>query len=83
MGKQTIYKLQHKTWANGALGDFNLPRTLGHYTSDMRARLARRLHIEARSSAVNPDDRTTEHDYTITPITLDETTDDYSDDPTT
>lgn len=61
-----IYKLTQTTWNGGAVGDFELPRTLGHYTTEAKAEAARDKHIADKGTRTGSDsDWTDSRDYRI------------------
>lgn len=64
-----IYRLEQRTWNDGAMGDFDLPRTLGHYATEALAERDRDAHsAKLRAMFVSADNHTTASDYVITPI---------------
>lgn len=68
----TIYRLKQISWNNGRSTDFDLPRTIGFYSSHDLATTARARHsaLCARISDTI-DDTTTADDYRIDPVVLD------------
>lgn len=62
-----IYKLEQMTWNNGGLGDFDLPKCLGHFQTRQSAENI--LTTDIVHKGLSQDDSwTTEKDYRITEI---------------
>jgi hypothetical protein len=68
-----IYKLTHRTYANGRLADFTLPRTVGYYRTQVLAFAAMDATIKQQNAkATDWADHVTPADYMIMPITVHE-----------
>jgi hypothetical protein len=67
---QVVYKLDQVTWGGGKFDDFNLPITLGHYSSEEKADKAMWAHIDRIAARKSEDsaDRAEPSDYRVTPI---------------
>lgn len=61
-----IYRLVQNTWQDTQLGDFDLPRTIGHYSSREKAE---NVMIRLTHDCINRD-ATTERDYQIDKIVV-------------
>ena len=56
----TIYHIEQVSWNDGAMSDFNLPRSLGYWTSLDLAMIARDKDIESRKGQSDDDGWTTD-----------------------
>lgn len=64
----TIYHLIHQTYCNGSIGDFSLPKTVGHFTDRGMSETARDADIKNRHDLGDADLMTTADDYRIVAI---------------
>lgn len=64
----TIYKLEQVTLSDGRVGSFDLPATIGHYTSREKAEAKIARILADWSAGIGAGDWTTESDYRVTPI---------------
>ena len=63
-----VYRLDQNTWNDRGMGEFNLPRTLGHFDGEQAAIKARDEDIKSRFGHTEDEGWTTEADYSITKI---------------
>ena len=63
-----IFQLIQHTFGGGVYGDFSLPKTIGHYSTERKAKEAQRAHRNMLAGASRQSemlDRTLDSDYTI------------------
>lgn len=60
-----VYQLEQATWNDQEVGDFNLPRDIGYYSTYELAEKAMFAHIESRRGSSDDEGWTSEHDYNI------------------
>ena len=66
----TIYKLTQETWNNGQVGDFDLPKVVGYYSTEEKAITIRDAEIIGIKRDTVVSDYLTTDDYRIEPITV-------------